>query len=506
MNRRDFLKFAGLGGTALYVPATFTLDALLQRSWAASPDYDAAEVSVTAPLPQVINIFLYGGPSELSGNLTQIEDIAAASQSSYANNIRGILATTADDPEDGQITPRGFWRDAGGQAMEFLVNRGYMTVYRTMVKRVNDSRSHRESIFQAQKGTTDVEGRPGIGTVLAQLLSRNAGQYLAALGKGSLGELILPFVSLEGETTFFAPDPGAELDLGLRYQTLGTDLENPFARRMEPIFDQLVEAVNGTQGRFSRVKLALEARAQLAAQIGDIGARFEAPLVFSQAAIDPEDLAEDFQDNGDGTVTLQYPNNRFAEQIRAAVTLAVENPDTLFISAGNVGLGGWDDHNNGCDRYAERMQDLFETLRVACKHIRYADGTTPGGVARSTGNILINVYGEFGRRCNLNGSCGWDHGNLQNLFTLMGAAVRPAGALGKVVGRTRRSGTPGTNNQVQVPAPDSYEFEPAAVAATIYRAFGVLNPEVLTADPVLNPAGSGPIDQTVAGEPPLFSA
>jgi hypothetical protein len=76
--------------------------------------------------------------------------------------------------------------------------------------------------------------------------------------------------------------------------------------------------------------------------------------------------------------------------------------------------------------------------------------------------------------------------------------------MGKVVGKTQRSGTPGTNNQVTVPTTDSYEAEPMSVASTVYSYFGVQNPEILTADDERNPAGVPAIDETIAEEPPLF--
>ncbi|MBN1377939.1 MAG: DUF1501 domain-containing protein [Gammaproteobacteria bacterium] len=531
MKRRDFFKVISAAGTSMSVPATFTIHSLLNKAYAASPQYNNAQFDVGAlqsarPLlqrfPQVINVFLYGGPSELSGNLSIIDNIAANSQSSYTNNIPGIAQLQNDASGNGKITPRGFWGNsggpggnsgAGGDIMEFLVENNYMTVYRTMMKRTNDTRSHRESIFQTQKGTTDVESRPGIGTTLANLLYMNradiAGHSL--LGGKNIEDLILPFVSFEGESTVFAPDPDNSLPLRLRYTTLGEDLENPFNpndyedNNRNNIFTDLVSAVNTqSSNRFNSVMNSFASRKILGENIGNLEAAFEAPIRVSNAGISAADLATDFTDNGDGTSTLNYPNNQFARQIRAAVTLAVENPDSLYIQVGNVGLGGWDDHNNGCDRYAGRMNDLFSALQVAVKHIKYAGtqtagiSNTPGNstLSRRTDNILINVYGEFGRRCNLNGSCGWDHGNCQNLFTLGGAATRPAGALGKVVGTTVRNGDAGTNNQFQVPVAGSYEFEPASVAASIYAAFGVQNPQALTADEVLNPAGSAPIDET----------
>jgi uncharacterized protein (DUF1501 family) len=154
-------------------------------------------------------------------------------------------------------------------------------------------------------------------------------------------------------------------------------------------------------------------------------------------------------------------------------------------------------------------------------HIKYADETmntaapftTINGNTRTTDNIVINVFGDFGRRVNLNGNQGWDHGNNQNLFTFGGAGLRPPGALGKVVGRTVRVGEGGTNNQVTEPdpgdpsmnIPPSYEAEPMSVASTVYSYFGVQNPEMLTADDEINPDGVPPIDEEQPGEPDLFT-
>ena len=161
------------------------------------------------------------------------------------------------------------------------------------------------------------------------------------------------------------------------------------------------------------------------------------------------------------------------------------------------------------------MNDLFAVMQAAMLHIKYSNNAatlpaTPGGApgTRTTSsNIAINMFGDFGRLVNLNNSEGWDHGNNQNLFTfgVDGAdSPRPAGALGKVVGTTRRVGTPGTNNQVTEPAPGSYEAEPMSVASTVYSYFGVQNPELLTADDERNPAGVPASEESQTGEPPLF--
>ena len=60
---------------------------------------------------------------------------------------------------------------------------------------------------------------------------------------------------------------------------------------------------------------------------------------------------------------LRYPeDNRFSARLKAAVTLAIANPDSLFISLGD-GLGSWDDHDSSVDEYAPRMQQLMAALQ-----------------------------------------------------------------------------------------------------------------------------------------------
>jgi len=152
------------------------------------------------------------------------------------------------------------------------------------------------------------------------------------------------------------------------------------------------------------------------------------------------------------------------------------------------------------------MTNVMQTLQAAMWQIKYSNGKTiAGGATRTTtNNIIINVFGDFGRRVNLNNSQGWDHGNNQNLFSLGGAGVVSAGSpggaaprtLGKIVGTTVRVGPSGTNNQVTEPAPGSYEFEPMSVASSFYSYLGVQNPEIVTADTDRNPTGDPAIDET----------
>lgn len=516
MKRRSFLRGLALAPT---LPTAFNLGMLAQRAEAAGLNYQNVHFSAPTYLPQVINIFLYGGASELAGNLTNIDDINANSMNSYRSafgngitQVRGAADNSdANNGNNPQLTPYGFWAGAGGLYMEDLLASGDLSVYRTLHKRKSPTRSHRESIFMSQKGALDIELSPGLGTRLALMLHthRNAlnsslladGTPVGNFDQGLLG-LPLPFVSFEGPTTAFARDPSISTPIPLREMTLNTNFDNPYSRNNGLVpdtsantrIDDLVAQMQADSRYSTRFQAGINgftARRTMAELVGDLTTARDAQLPIIGTG-DPDTDA-------DGRLT--YPNTRFADQVKAAVTLAIENPSSLYISVGTPGLGGWDDHNNAVDSYRGRMSQLFAALRVAMKHIRQANGTTPGGLNRRTDNIIINVWGDFGRLVNLNNSMGWDHANNQNLYTLGGAGVRPGGssALGKVIGETRRVGNKGTNNQYTEPTGTSYEAEPMAVAASLYQYFGAQNPSVMTADAALNPAGDQPLNEQLTG-------
>lgn len=510
MKRRDFLKSIGSLAFTPHIPA-LTLAGFSSRALAAGPNYNAVNFSAPSVLPQVINIFLYGGPSELAGNLTNIADIEANSQNSYAARLGDEFLRFTNDPNGGQITQNGLWNSAGGAEMEAMLAANDMSIYRTLMKRKDQTRSHRESLFMSHKGALDIENSPGVGTRLAAMLYTHRNALASSSLAGAIGGrqqvsdfsnglegLPLPFVSFEGETTSYAVDPGLSLPLTLRGLTLDQNFDNPYSRFIpnagtDNVLNNLVNSVvtQAERNRFNKASDSFELRQTMEGLIGGLQTSANAAL--------PND-----PDNPTPT-PLVYPNNRFSARIRAAVTLAIENPSSLYITVGG-GLGGWDDHNNGMDQYPERMQQLMQTLQVAMKHIRASSGTTPGGITRSTDNIVINMFGDFGRLVNLNGSNGWDHANNQNLYTFGGAGVRSGGAaaMGKIVGSTQRAGRANTNNQYTTPTSGSYEAEPMSVASSVYSYFGAQNPQVMTADPVLNPSGDAPINETIAGEATLF--
>ncbi len=542
MNKRNFLKsVAALGGSAL-LPSSINPLAMYKTA-SAAVDYSGATVVAPAVMPQVINVFLYGGPSELSGNLTNIQDIEDNSQNSYAAAFgAGILRhenVLDGNGNNGFITKNGFWRGtpnggnpqlddngAGGRAMQFMIDNNHMSVYRTLFKELDGTRSHRESLLQSFKGSLDIEGSPGVGTRVAATLFQHRAlfeQPSTLLADGTdfndiVNDLLLPFVSFEGDTRAFQQDPDFQVPLLLRGLTLDQNFQNPYSRGSISSSEAAIEALANTirtpayNARYSGAANSFDLREFLESKINGIQDADNLPLPVIDAA-DPDAAADAASLGlvpGDAIV---YPNNQYTARVRAAVTLALVNPGSLYITVGG-GLGGWDDHNNGIDNYRNRMNALMEVMKAAMLHIKYADASKNGGAfktldgtnSRSTNNIVINMCGDFGRRVNLNGNQGWDHGNNQNLFTFGGAGVRQGGAaaLGKVVGTTVRVGDAGTNNQVTEPAPGSYKAEPMSVAATVYSYFGVQNPEVLTSDEELNPAGVPAIDETQAGEVDLF--
>ena len=459
MHRRDFLKWTAMSGlTAMLTP-------LWRPGWARADLPPTIDYRAPDTLPTFIHVFLYGGPSELAGNLSNIADIRANSENAYPASLN-------PDSPGNDITPNHFWGAAGGQIMESLLDAGHLSIYRTIHRITDDNKGHGRSVAQNLVGGLDVSG-PGIATTLAALLERYNPE-----GK-TIDQLVMPFVSFEGDSHVFNQ---GDLSLSpvLRPMALDANLRNPYQRSRNWYLDRNDEDTNDVAlesmardvsalnaPRHAPVEASLLRRAELDAFIS---ANFNAEVIDANLPMDP-----------DTGMAVAYPDNTFGRNLKAAVSLAVNNPDTVFISLGNSGLGGWDDHSGALVSYPGRMQGLFEALAAAVRHMQLV----------SANHIVINVFGEFGRNVNLNNAMGWDHGNNQNLYTLGGAGI-PGRTLGKLVGRTRRIGTPSMNRQFTAPTNDSYQCEPFSIAATIFSYFGVQNPDALTGEPAIDESDAVP--------------
>jgi hypothetical protein len=497
MKRREFLKMTARMGIGATAPTLFGVPGFINQA-AATPILQDADYQIPAVMPQVINIFLYGGPSELAGNLSNIDIISASSQNPYPTQLSQPLA------DGGEITPNGFWASAGGLAMEDMLASGDLSIYRTINRRKHNTRAHRDSVFSSLKGSLAIDAAPGMGSTLAALLFENKHilDGSTQLRGRPIGQLVLPFISFEGSSTAFARDPEGSLPLSLRGLSLDERFDNPYSRgrndhdiELEALIAKIVD--NSQRVRYEKIAEGFDKRREMERLVGDLQVASQAPL-----PAPPRTASGDLDKDADpDTGYLTYPaNNNFSGRIKAAVTLAVQNPDSLFITVGG-GLGGWDDHGSALEDYIPRMNQVMEALRVATKHIKYSDSRYGG--TRSTDNIIIKVHGDFGRNVNLNNSNGWDHGNNQNLYTLGGTAMRPANALGKVVGRTEVFGDAKQNRQYTRPTDDSYEAEPLAIASTVYKYFGANRPQSLTQDSVYNPSGEPAINESARAEPPL---
>lgn len=489
MDRRRFLQALSIASAALAAPRSFAGDYTLSsspsgvsaRSLRNARAIVLGEINYIKPLkmPRVINLFLYGGPSELAGNLTNLDEInndPLMTNKYPAALLAGGAGRTANQ----------FWAAAGGTYMEEMLKAKQLSVYRTVNRIVDDNKAHGRSITQNQYGSPDV-GSAGMATKLAAVLGANA----ATAFEKPLNQLFLPFVSFEGSSrVYYAGDKPLNIPFELKHITVNvnpTAANNAFARagnaQLPPGADDdaieaLATSMSAGQPRYGEMSRSLVNRAKLADFIAN---------TFNAQAIDlalPTDPAN-------GNTRIAYPAGVYGNMLKSAVSLMIMNPDTLYISLNGGGVG-WDDHNVSLSNYPTRMNSLMATLSVAAKHLSLA----------GRDDVVINVFGDFGRNVYINESLGWDHGNNQTFYTLGGRAVRipptmtqptPPETLGKIVGTTDIING-GVNRVFTTPAADSYQFEPFAIAASVYRYFGVQNPERLT-------DGFGAIDETIASIP-----
>ena len=197
-----------------------------------------------------------------------------------------------------------------------------MNVYRTINRRKDNSRAHGRSISQNLRGGLNPDG-PGIAATLAAVLHRH--------GVVDAENDLFPFVSLEGDAEIFQ---SAELRLaaGLRAVALdGRNLSNPYRQRSNPYLnstnnDRLEDLANGVGAHHTNVRPAY--------------ADYRRTAEFFQKRRSVSDFVDNIR-----TLPLpggvNYPaNNPLADRLRSAMTIAINNPTTRFISVGNGGVGG----------------------------------------------------------------------------------------------------------------------------------------------------------------------
>jgi len=444
MQRRTFLK-QSLAAAALVVAPKVARAADLSQV-----NFDTSVFS--ANNAQTIVVFLYGAASQLSGNMSNYEEIDAKSQSDYSY-FRGVTVTPNNQ----------CWQEAGGTYMEDMLSGGDMTLFRTCFSRVreeNHNKAHGLCTLQNQTGSFDASGG-GIVANIATVLKRE--------GKVT-DQSVLPFVMLEGESAFYKE--GEEpLEAYLKPVALNENLANPYERGWQRDWKYYTPTERESDpDNYNDKKLGFDPALQskLDALAQQTNANGKIKEAFNRRT-ELDDFIEDLKTKVTPALGADaYPTeNRFAARLETAVKVVVNNPDTKIITMGADGLGGWDDHDDARG-YVTRMESLFSSLKSAMAHLK-AEG--------KEGNVNIMVFGEFGRNVNLNSALGWDHGNLQNLYVLGGSNYFQHSG---VVGETILEDTGRINRLFLKPKPNSYEFEPMSIASTIYSLYGITNPEVLT--------------------------
>ena len=270
MNRRDFLRRTSMLGIGATAPSLFGVPGFINQA-SAMPILDSADYRLPGIMPQVINVFLYGGPSELAGNLSNMDRINRNSQNPYPQQLRQMQA------DGGQVTDHGFWANAGGNAMEDMLAAGDLSVYRTIHRRKNNTQSHRPSVFSSLKGSLAIDAAPGMGSTIAALLNANKDALNGSVqlrGKG-LNQLVLPFISFEGSSTAFVRDPDGNLPLQLRGLSLDEQFDNPYSRgrddhsiELEALIARVVD--NAQRIRYNKVAEGFELRRTMEQLIGEL--------------------------------------------------------------------------------------------------------------------------------------------------------------------------------------------------------------------------------------------
>ena len=444
MQRRNFIK--------LSLVACYSMLAIESLN---ANDIDYSQVKFSKDIydtnkAQAIVVYLYGGASQLAGNLSNLEEIQEKSQSNY-DYFRSITKTTNE-----------CWKEAGGSYMEDMIDSGDMTIFRTAYSKVREkvnNKAHGLCSAENQRGSFDLN-RAGIVTNIGKILATNN-----ILNKDS----VMPFVTFEGESSFYAQGD-KPISSYLKAVGLDENLNNPYDRYVrywyyytqeerdssehyndnnssgfDPAFTASMDSMAQSTNTHKSMKDAFDKRGDLSNFIKNL------------SDTEQPDLGED-----------AYPtDNEFAKKMQSAIKIVANNPDTKVITLNTGGLGGWDDHDDARN-YVVRSEALFKTLKSAMAHLKALE---------KENNVSIFVFGEFGRNVNLNSANGWDHGNLQNFYVLGGKDYFTHKG---IVGETIVSKTGAINRLYLQPKEGTYSFEHISIAATIYKIFGIENPEILT--------------------------
>lgn len=411
MNRRNFMKTSAILGSGSVLMPTY----LFGKDYSESYKKITFNETLYNNNSQNIVIFLYGGASELAGNLSNFEDIQSMSENKYSNI---------------EITENGFWKRAGGELMEAMLVSKNMSIVRTINRTINNTRSHGLQQMENLKGANDIE-KAGFFREILEILYQN--------GKLDVSTVI-PAITL-GESAIY--DNGNLIPNALLNPiSINSKLENPFdfendyhLEKVSESFYSLIERnVNQNKSNAYLTKMGghFFKRNELSAFINDISQK---------------------------TIPIPFENNVISDSLSSNLKLMLNNKSTKLAFIKHP--VGWDDHSNALNQYSNRHNELIVAIDKSIQNLKALENKT----------INIWVMTEFGRNVNLNDSGGWDHGNQ---FNLMVFSNNDTLKMGKIIGETEIYGEDGTRLYTR-PKENSVSYEPYAIASTIAKLYGIEN-------------------------------
>jgi len=431
MDRREFIK-----STFGFATAAALCPSILRAGSSPLPlnDVEFDQNTFIGNSPQTIIIYLMGGMGEIVGNMTNLDEIVTNGLSQIEYPMQ-YFTSTKD----------GFWKEAGGDFIQSMVDDGNATIFRTCEQK-DLLKAHKLNQIRFMHGN-DMGYESGMVSTLMHVLNR--------FNAVSEDEVMVNFSMVDSNFELLTDNAVSPALPGfLKPVSFGLDSYNPFARKAsatssfqdDDLLDELSFEVNSQPGREPKIGNMFNLRKSLKEYVYKIKST---PL----------------PDGIDYTIDGIYDRYNFGKKLEAAMRILTQNPQTRVIS---LTTESWDDHSNAIDQHMNRGYYLFRAIHTAMEHAKRIGKE----------NINIILFGDFGRNLNINSAYGWDHGNNQNVMFFGGKKYfNHLGTVGETVLDERMLKV---NRIYTTPSSSSYAFEPYAVASTLYKLYGVKNPEVLT--------------------------
>ncbi len=405
LSRRNFVRLGSLGLGALTLP-----DLLRARSASAKSGQ-----AVSPGSKAVIQVVLSGGPSHM-----ETYDPKPDAPSGYRTDIKGG-ATSVPGVSLSELMPR--------QAR--LMDR--IAVLRSLTHETSDHFAGLHWILTGFASTQQQQNqneRPSIGSVVAKL-------------QGANGPGVPPYVAMSGGAAFGGLfQGGAYLGPGYNpFQLDGDPTGDLKVRNLQPPEGLTLDRLEDRRGLLAALD-RVDRRRDLSGTMSGLD-RFTAQayeMVTGPAARRALDLTRE-----DPRARDRYGRTRIGQSCLLARRLVEAGVTFVTIAEGN-----WDHHAQVAQMCRQQVPPLDAALGSLIEDLH------DRGLAD---NVLVVVWGEFGRTPRLNGSGGRDHWPGSMSAMLAGGGLK----MGQVIGATNRKGE----------QPTERPLRPEDVIRTVYHVLGL---------------------------------